>query len=926
MRKILLALIVSTIIILGLVQLTHAQITVPQGGTGSSTVASGQLLWGDTALRLGSSINLKWDKVWNRLIVSNLAVTSSTSTNATTTNLAATTASTTDLNVSKSLTIQVLTGVLQAINGLVSSTSTISENFIDANIARDSELHSSVTVTDSNTVDLTLVGQDLTADGLYTAGDGLTLTTADFDCDTASGSVFGCLLSTDWTIFNNKVSSSSLPTSQANPLWWNGTVIAPTSTPTFAAFHATSTTASSTAGVISLSKIVTSATSTGTNGFDISAGCFAINGVCVGGSDNGTVSSGLAGQLAYYASDGTTVSGTTTGVITAGRFTATTSVASILPYASSTHISVSNGLTVTGGRLGVGNSNPSYALDVTGDIRTLDGSLKIQDTTNGLISISDNGLRSFELGVSSNSDYNFSFINYADGVLKVGIGTTTLADKLTIEEGNLRFNYAQSNGTDGTFGYIDWAQTMGSAESVARIEAVRYPGSWDYAGLRFFTANGTIAERMRISDVGSVGIGTTSPSANYKLSIGGGNLHIGGFITSTSTAASRLPYASSTSITVSGTAYILPLSGSAEAIALSTGYTGANYKNNIYTSVNTGTNSSNYLRFDISNSAGASSEVMRINGDGRVGIGTTTPGSRLAIQGNLQVVGPSVIGGGIATMLNGSSTKISNGAYGASDSGGTGADVYIANGGNAANGGDSGGAAGDIFLAQGGEEEVAGVGTDGDDGNVYIGSHLTNIRNAVFNLFGGMRIDTASTTAFRIVNGATPIITVDSTNSRLGIGTSTPGNILSLGNTGIQTINFRVNATSTFASSTNLTSGCYAIGGSCVGVTEYRAWSMAPTTTAWTATTTDMFLSSAPTNENWEWAECSTNAGTLDIVVSDGTNFFNYMIGVSSTPSHFTFSTNNSFSAGEKRFIRAGNPASSPSYFGCSFKLNVPQQ
>lgn len=37
-----------------------------------------------------------------------------------------------------------------------------------------------------------------------TAGDGLTRTVNDFDCDTASGSVFGCLASADWTTFNNK--------------------------------------------------------------------------------------------------------------------------------------------------------------------------------------------------------------------------------------------------------------------------------------------------------------------------------------------------------------------------------------------------------------------------------------------------------------------------------------------------------------------------------------------------------------------------------------------------------------------------------------------------------------------------------------------------------------------------------------------------
>lgn len=47
-----------------------------------------------------------------------------------------------------------------------------------------------------------------TARGLFTGGDGLTYDsgTGDFDCDTASGSVFGCITSTDWNTFNNKES------------------------------------------------------------------------------------------------------------------------------------------------------------------------------------------------------------------------------------------------------------------------------------------------------------------------------------------------------------------------------------------------------------------------------------------------------------------------------------------------------------------------------------------------------------------------------------------------------------------------------------------------------------------------------------------------------------------------------------------------
>ena len=56
----------------------------------------------------------------------------------------------------------------------------------------------------------TLSGIDISDDTNLTGGAGLTLTGDDMACDTASGSVFGCLSATDWGIFNNKISSSSL--------------------------------------------------------------------------------------------------------------------------------------------------------------------------------------------------------------------------------------------------------------------------------------------------------------------------------------------------------------------------------------------------------------------------------------------------------------------------------------------------------------------------------------------------------------------------------------------------------------------------------------------------------------------------------------------------------------------------------------------
>src|SRR3990167_3702479 len=44
-------------------------------------------------------------------------------------------------------------------------------------------------------------------ENILTAGDGLTRTLNDFDCDTASSLIFGCLSSADWTTFNNKLAA-----------------------------------------------------------------------------------------------------------------------------------------------------------------------------------------------------------------------------------------------------------------------------------------------------------------------------------------------------------------------------------------------------------------------------------------------------------------------------------------------------------------------------------------------------------------------------------------------------------------------------------------------------------------------------------------------------------------------------------------------
>jgi hypothetical protein len=89
------------------------------------------------------------------------------------------------------------------------------------------------------------------------------------------------------------------------------------------------------------------------NGINLSKGCFAISGTCVGGSGgggSGTVNTGNTPQLAWYSSNGTAVSGTSTNPLTVGSLIATSSIAT----------------STFGGFVGIATTSPYAALSVVG--------------------------------------------------------------------------------------------------------------------------------------------------------------------------------------------------------------------------------------------------------------------------------------------------------------------------------------------------------------------------------------------------------------------------------------------------------------------------------------------------------------------------------------------------------------------------------
>jgi len=103
-------------------------------------------------------------------------------------------------------------------NAFNATSSTSTFKGIDTDNARISNLTSALLIVNGSGY----IGEAV-ADTDYqvalTFGDGLTRTANDVDCDTASGSVFGCLSSADWTTFNNKISASTTAISLLNALF-----------------------------------------------------------------------------------------------------------------------------------------------------------------------------------------------------------------------------------------------------------------------------------------------------------------------------------------------------------------------------------------------------------------------------------------------------------------------------------------------------------------------------------------------------------------------------------------------------------------------------------------------------------------------------------------------------------------------------------
>jgi hypothetical protein len=322
-----------------------------------------------------------------------------------------------------------------------------------------------------------------------------------------------------------------------------------------------------------------------------------------------------------------------------GTITGTLSSQTDLQTAINSKANLSGGNTFTGdqtfnqGRVGLGDTSPTYKMEVRGSNATTDNSaaLRVQGfdgAGNASIRLMENTGNTDNFGFSMEhnaADNRFYLRNHNNSVAgtvaisvdrttaNVGVGTNAPATKLHITDTTaptIRIDAGAASIADPTL------QFHSDGEQRAFILADRGAGGGQEGFLAFAThpagGPGTPAtERMRIDPNGRVGIGTTVPTSALDVSINVSSITPALHLNNSSNGSDRGP--------------AILFSSSAVGYGTSLAQIGAGGDRS--------------LRFQTGNGAWTLVEAMRLTTDGNLGIGTTSPTSKLHVVGDSTVTG-----------------------------------------------------------------------------------------------------------------------------------------------------------------------------------------------------------------------------------------------------------------------------------------------
>lgn len=403
-----------------------------------------------------------------------------------------------------------LSVVGEVVGSHFTSTTTSTNTLPNANITKLVNLTSNGFVKTSGS-DGTLSVDTTTYESGLTAGDGLTRTANDFDCDIASGSVFGCLSSADWTTFNSKQVAGNYITALTGDVTASG--------PGSAA--ATLATVNSNVGSFTNANITVNAKGLITAATNGSAG----------GGGTGTVSTSTnetAGYVPYWDTNSGTPAklGSDSGMqysSSTDRLTvinASTTALSIInaPYTGTTNDITSDSFDVLcfGTDPGVGFYGKPFCLRWT-----TSGSKVYFDDGNG-------GALNFQASTLTTNQ----IVNSTD-ISTVNLTATGKVTTLNASSTNLSTSYASSTKYFG-------------ADLTDCDDPTNSKLLWSDTG-KFSCGADSTGGAGAVDGTGVAGMMTSWTDSN---SIQATSTIVGSHFIATSTIASRLPYASSTAVTV----------------------------------------------------------------------------------------------------------------------------------------------------------------------------------------------------------------------------------------------------------------------------------------------------------------------------------------------------------------------------------------
>jgi len=278
---------------------------------------------------------------------------------------------------------------------------------------------------------------------------------------------------------------------------------------------------------------------------------------------------------------------------------------------------MTGGLTMSNAQIQITDSGAQARMSIN-NTGTGDPQINFQLSGSSKFTIGVDNSDSDKFKISAGSSLGSSDRIVLDSTGNVGIGTTSPAAKLEVEGGNHLFQLSTTSSTGDPYLSFNQAGTRRSfiqhADSGDTLKIVS-----EYGGIDFFTGTiGVETERMTIQSGGNVGIGTTNPTGKLEVRQAANNGNTGAFTNThvkltASATADNTGFVGITAATSTSDNY--GYSFGAQRTSGGVGSFKINYHNGIAAGVN---------RFIIDQ-------------NGNVGIGTTSPQDKLDVNGDIAI-------------------------------------------------------------------------------------------------------------------------------------------------------------------------------------------------------------------------------------------------------------------------------------------------